>query len=344
MPAEARPRARRLPSGRWQLRYTVAGEVRSGGAFASKTEALNHYRDVIEPDFHGRAVARRNLTLRELVDTHLERHGTVAKPATITTLRWRMKRPLEEFGDISLADLEHMTDEVAGFAATLPDRFRYSVMSAFRQTCAAGVRYGYMTQNPATLAGRNPAPPPRSVRVFTAAELDALCAEFDRRGASANTFAAATGLRPSEWAHVERRDIDRPRRILTVRGTKTNRSHREVPLTGTALRALDSLIARLDSPYVFAGPKRGPFDIHNFCRREWNPAVESSGIAKPARLYDLRSTFASNALAGGITVYELARIMGTSVAMIEAHYGALLDTAHESLLERLDAVSGMSRA
>jgi hypothetical protein len=28
--------------------------------------------------------------------------------------------------------------------------------------------------------------------------------------------------------------------------------------------------------------------------------------------------------------------------MIEAHYGALLGTAHESLLERLDAVSGQS--
>jgi hypothetical protein len=38
-----------------------------------------------------------------------------------------------------------------------------------------------------------------------------------------------------------------------------------------------------------------------------------------ARIYDLRSTFASNALAAGITVYELARIMGTSVLMIEAH-------------------------
>jgi integrase len=103
-------------------------------------------------------------------------------------------------------------------------------------------------------------------------------------------------------------------------------------------KALDSLVARLDSPYVFAGPKRGPFDVHNFRRREWSPAVDAAGIAKPARLYDLRSTFASNALAAGITVYELARIMGTSVSMIEAHYGALLDTAHDSLLERLEAV------
>ena len=53
---------------------------------------------------------------------------------------------------------------------------------------------------------------------------------------------------------------------------------------------------------------------------------------KPARIYDLRSTFASNALAAGITTFELARIMGTSVGMIEAHYGALIDTAHESIL------------
>ena len=65
--------------------------------------------------------------------------------------------------------------------------------------------------------------------------------------------------------------------------------------------------------------------------------LRQSGIAKPARPYDLRSTFASNALAAGITVYELARIMGTSVSIIEAHYGALLDTAHETILNRLDA-------
>jgi integrase len=344
MPAEARPRARKLPSGKWQLRYTVNGDVRSGGAFASKTEALKHYREVIEPELQGRSAARRDVTLTELVDTFLERHGKVAKPRTIATLRGRMKRPVDDYGETTLVELERMTDEIAGFAASLPDRYRYSVMSAFRQTCAAGVRYGYMATNPAKLAGKNPAPPPRSVRLFSADELKPLCGELERRGAAAISFAGATGLRPSEWAHIERRDVDRSRRILTVRGTKTKRSFREVPLTSPALQALDSLVARLDSPYVFAGPKRGPFDVHNFRRREWGPAVDSSGIEKPARLYDLRSTFASNALAVGITVYELARIMGTSVSMIEAHYGALLDTAHESLLERLDAVSGMSRA
>lgn len=43
------------------------------------------------------------------------------------------------------------------------------------------------------------------------------------------------------------------------------------------------------------------------------------------------------ALAAGITVYELARIMGTSVSMIEAHYGRCSNTAHTGLLDRLES-------
>ena len=342
MPAEARGHVRKLSSGKWQLRYyDKAGRRRSGGAFQSKSAALAHYRDVIEPELNGRAPVRRDVRLQELAETFLERHGAIAKPATIATLRARLVRPLDMFGDTLVTDLERMTDELAGFAAKLPERFRYSVMSALRQTCEAGVRYGYMTTNPAKLAGPNPQPKPRAVRAFTKKELDAIARELDSRGAAAMRFAAATGLRPAEWARVERRDVNRKRRVLTVRGTKTHRSRREVPLTKAALAALESLPARLDSPYVFAGPKGGPFDLHNFRRREWGPAIESAGVAKPARMYDLRSTFASNALAAGITVYELARLMGTSVGMIEAHYGALLDTAHDTLLGRLETFGAL---
>jgi hypothetical protein len=69
--------------------------------------------------------------------------------------------------------------------------------------------------------------------------------------------------------------------------------------------------------------------------------VKASGVERPARLYDLRSTFASNALAAGVTVFELARVMGTSVEMIERHYGALLGGAHVGLAGRLDALEAV---
>jgi hypothetical protein len=81
----------------------------------------------------------------------------------------------------------------------------------------------------------------------------------------------------------------------------------------------------------------GPCDLHNLRRRVWRPAVVASGVAQPARLYDLRSTFASNSLAAGVTVFELARLMGTSASMIERHYGTLVEGAGADIARRLSA-------
>ena len=348
MPAIQRGQPYRLGPNRWGLRwYDAEGIRRRKSPFPSKSAALGYYRDVIEPGLRGEPAPLPELTLTELVELYLERHAASVRKRTIMELRKRLRYAVSAFGDVPLRDLERMSGEIASWRARLPERSRYGVTQALRQTLEAAVRWGYMNRNPAKLAGRNPQPPPRPVRVYSTEEIEAISAELRPAYRPLPLFAASTGLRPEEWGALERRDVDRRAGLLTVRRTissgelvelaKTKRSRRQVPLARPALDALDALPPRLDSPYLFAAPHGGPFDLAHFRRREWVPAVEASGIAKPARIYDLRSTFASNALAAGISVFELARLMGTSVAMIERHYGTLIEGAGADIVRRLDA-------
>jgi integrase len=302
-----------------------------------------------------RPVDAAELTLSDLTDRYIARHEKIRQARTVATLRERMRRPLDVYGDVTLAELEGMSDDLAEWRTTLPPRYAHKIMGALRQVLAAGVRWRLLEYNPAVDAGENPEPPPRPVRVYTLAELDAIAAELSQPYRPLPAFAAATGLRPEEWAALERRHIDRARRVARVEqvvgddgqirpGGKTANSVREVSLTGRALAAHDLLPPRLDTTLLYPAPQGGPLNLDNFRRREWAPAVEASGIEKPARIYDLRSTFASNALAAGVTVFELARVMGTSVRMIERHYGALIDGAHAGITSRLDAFEGALEA
>src|SRR4029453_9803252 len=80
MPATQRGHARRLPSGKRQLRYYDAeGERKTGGVFASKSAALDHYRDTIVPG-GSRDRSSDPETFAELVDVYLERHGRIRRP------------------------------------------------------------------------------------------------------------------------------------------------------------------------------------------------------------------------------------------------------------------------
>jgi integrase len=145
--------------------------------------------------------------------------------------------------------------------------------------------------------------------------------------------AAWTGLRPSEWLALERSDIDKlggtvhVRRVFTeVRVKlygKQRGSLRVVPLPAPALAALEAMPPRIDTPLVFPGERGAHLDLHNWRARHWKPAVDAAGLSGRTP-YSLRHTFASWAIAAGVGLFELSRLMGTSIEQLDKTYGHLL--------------------
>lgn len=159
-------------------------------------------------------------------------------------------------------------------------------------------------------------------------------------------FAAETGLRTNEWCALERRDVDKAGRAVMVQRRfadgvltafpKTERSRRRVPLTERALDAYDRLPAQLQTRLVFPAPKGGYIAIDNWRTREWYAALDAAGIDRRGP-YHLRHTFATEALAAGVSIFELSRVMGASVKEIDRTYGHLARDAEDSIRARLDA-------
>jgi hypothetical protein len=65
----------------------------------------------------------------------------------------------------------------------------------------------------------------------------------------------------------------------------------------------------------------------------------AAGIDPLRDLYDLRHTYATFALRARVPVFALSRFMGTSIAMIDLHYGHLAVDSYQHAVSLLDALA-----
>jgi len=115
-------------------------------------------------------------------------------------------------------------------------------------------------------------------------------------------------------------------------------SNRAVPLQAKALDALDALPPS-NNPILFPNSRGGRIDFRSFGRRHWKPAQRAAGIEPPRDLYDLRHTYATFALRAGIPVFAVSRFIGSSIAMIDHHYGHLAHDSRQHAVSLLDALA-----
>jgi len=122
-----------------------------------------------------------------------------------------------------------------------------------------------------------------------------------------------------------------------IKNTKTRLSTRAVPLQAKAVEALDRLPVSV--PILFPNARGGRIDFRIFGRRHWRPAQIAAGIEPIRGLYDLRHTYATFALRAGVPVFAVSRFIGSSIAMIDRHYGHLARDSREHAVALLDALA-----
>jgi integrase len=349
MPAETRGSVYETRTG-YGIRWPENGKRRHRAGFATRTEARRWFNENVSPRLT-RGAPSPDVSFDAFCDLFLARHGATVMPSTKRRLEGQLRPVRAAFGAWTLRELEGAAADVAAWRATLPEGPRFELTVALRQVLGAAVRWRYLSTNPARDAGRNPKPGKPELHPFAPDEVDRIAAELGPAFGPLAVFAAETGLRTNEWTALERRDVDRNGAAVTVQRRysdgiltpypKTERSRRRVPLTARALDALDALPPRLDTPLLFPAARGGHISLSNWRTDDWYPALDAAGLDRRGP-YHLRHTFATEALAAGISIFELARIMGTSVKRIDETYGHLARDSETTILARLNSRAARS--
>ena len=308
----------------WKARLVDVDGKRRMRSFETKKLRDEWVRDVEEKRSRlaaGLEIPQGQITYDDLCDLYL------ANKPTQTSSKWFknvLKPSRDRFGHVLVRAMraEDIGRWLHGLDKAPKSKNHY--LTAMRQVLRAGVEWGYLTRNPARGSavkspGQKPVTPILPFESW--AEVEQVLDQFTGRYRALVQFAVATGLRPSELVELRWSDLHLTDKVAHVRGTKTNAAARTIYLSRVAIDALFARPRPIDKETpVFAGPLGGRLNWRLFRKDHWYPALKKAGLERRGPR-QMRHTFATLALARGVPIETVSKLMGhESIEVTMRHY------------------------
>ncbi len=169
----------------------------------------------------------------------------------------------------------------------------------------------------------------------------------------AAVVAANTSMRPVEVKHLRRRDVDLVKKLVHVRRSKNETSHRVIPLNASAIGAAARMFERADQlghtapeHYLWPACQWGRFDATNPMLKwdtAWRALRDAAGLPG-LRFHDLRHTVITELAEMGVADHVLESISGHLSRRMLEHYSHIRIDAKRQALDALDAARRSSVA
>jgi integrase len=352
---------RKLPSGRWQVRYYDRAGIRHTAprTFPSKAEA-NRYLAQVEADLLRGAWTDPRLA-RITFGEWAERWQQTAadlRPGTRTVYGYLLRRFLmPAFAPIPLGRIDPLT--IRAWLGSLHDAGEVTpttIAKAYRllrRILNVAVEAGYLPRNPAAIKGAG-IERAGEMRHVTIPQLHALAGAVPGRYRAMVLVAGYGGLRWAELVGLRRRHVDLTGARLhvveqaaevagkfIVSPPKTEAGRRVVTLPAVVVAALgehlDRYAASGSDGLVFPSGRGTYLQRSNFSRLVWRPAVQRLGL-DGLRFHDLRHTAATLAAAAGATTKELMERMGHSSPAVALRYQHVMVDRQAAIAAALDGL------
>ena len=235
-----------------------------------------------------------------------------------------------------------ISDLVEGMKATPYMANRVLALLSVMFSSARKLRIAAPAENPCKGVDRYPEPPRE--RYLTAPELRRLGRALrvvDRAGHCVYQVAAVrlllfSGARLNEILQLKWEYIDAERRTARLPDSKTGA--KTLSLNAPAIEVLSTLPRMADNPFVICGRKEGAHlvNLQKFWRR-----LRKAALISDVRLHDLRHSFASVGVSGGLSLTIIGGLLGHEHSATTQRYAHLAPdpkrAAAESIASVIDA-------